>query len=1272
MMSVNKPLYNKVLKVLLILVSLSAFHAHSQESVHWFQPFRETLPDGNIKSWLNCEQCYNSEENGLPVFTFFREVDFQIQSVSLTDTHYELLTEQELKALGSISALAVNATPELTHEIVYDRGNPLLRLSLVPLRRNNSNGAIEKLISFNVKIEQDNQRQLKSEQALGYASSSVLSSGDWYKVSVSKTGLYQLTYNDLSAMGIQVAGLGSSKIRVHGYGGGMLPEKAGTPRYDDLPEIPVMVVDGGDGIFNAGDYIVFYARGPMKWTFNPQTGLFEHQPHLYSDLAYYFITTGAEDGIRVQEFPQPSSSANAIISTYNWFDAYHPNEVNLIKSGKEWFGDSFDIITERNYSFSNFEAEPSVPATVRLSAVARSVQSSSFTLKAAGSTFNLFVSPIITEFNTAYARISNETYVINQPDFGAGFSLKFNKSTGSALGWLNYIEVNALARLILKDGQTSFRHTGQQGVVEYRISGVTKPFVLWDVTDPIQPGFINVSASGGQVVFKALADTLREYIINDDQSYLKPVFVEKAANQNLHGFPSYSMLIITHPDFAQEAARLATFHAQHNNLNVAVVQPQAIYNEFSSGAQDISAIRDFVRMLWKRNQGNPNPRFLLLFGDASYDPKNRLAYSSNFIPTFQSPESFHPVTSYVTDDFFGCLDDNEGGLSTDVPDVGVGRLPIQTLAEATMAVDKIIHYATANEKVHGDWRNVITFVADDGDNGDGNVHMQQADMLATLIDTTYRNYNIDKIYLDAYNQISTPGGQRIPDASAAINQRLDKGALIVNYTGHGGEVGWAHERVLEVADIKSWTNYDRMPVFMTATCEFSRYDDPAMQSAGELVFLNPKGGGIALFTTSRPTFGTPNFTLSRSFYSIALKPTADGMPFLGDLIRLSKLATGADNNSKKFVLLGDPAMKMAYPEFNIQTLGINGRSVAEAVDTLKALSELTINGIITDAQGNLLSDFNGEVIPTVYDKEVQVKTFGSGGSSPFTFSLRRNIIYKGKVNAINGAFTFSFIVPRDIAYQFGSGKISYYATDGRRDAAGFFDDITVGGFSDRQLDDLQGPEISVFMNDRKFRNGGFTDQNPVMIADLKDFSGINTIGNGIGHDIVAILDNQTDSPFILNDFYQSDLNTYQSGVITFPLHGLAPGAHILRIKAWDVNNNSSEAIAEFVVASSEGITLGNFDAWPNPMNDRVTFEFEHNMAGQELDMQLDIYSLSGSRVASLGKRIFAEGYRTTGFEWDGRSSEGHRLSNGFYIGRLRVKTDSGLASEKSVKVMIAR
>lgn len=1256
------------LRTFLMLLFAFTISVKAQETVRWFNPYTEFLPDGSSNSFLYCESCSSVAENGLPELTIYRPLDAPVASVTFTHTVFEPLNSSESDAIKNIDKTMLSSEPGIRYETVFDQGKPMLRISFIPLRLNPANGRPEKLKSYNISITHDYARQVDTISAQVYASSSVLNSGDWYKVAVGATGVYQLTYADLSAMGMQMSGLSSSKIRVHGFGGGMLPERAGAQRYDDLPEIAVKVIDGGDGRFDAGDYLLFYARGPEKWTFNGQTGLFEHQSHLYDDNAYYFITTGDQNGLRVQEFPQPTSAPTASVNSYNWYKAVQPNQTNLIKSGKEWFGDVFDVVTNRDYDFSGFRPVSSAPLSIRLSAAARSVQSSSFTLKAGGKNLNMYISPIVTDFNTAYAKSTTETFVVEQPDFSTGFNLKYNKSTGSALGWLNYIEVNTMARLDFIGGQTGFRHSGMQGVVEYRISDVTVPFMLWDVTDPLQVGQIMVSTSGGVSSFRALADTLREYIMFDDQSYLKPAFVEKVPNQNLHGLSTYSMVIVTHPDFAEEATRLATFHAQHDNLDVLVVQQQAIYNEFSSGAQDISAIRDFIRMLWIRNQGSQKPRFLLLFGDASYDPKDRMDANTNFIPTYQSPESLHPVTSYATDDFFGCIDDNEGGLSSDVPDIGIGRLPVQTPAEAKMAVDKIIYYSTPSQEVQGDWRNVIAFVADDGD---GNSHMQQADMLANMIDTTHRSYNVDKIFFDAYNQISTPGGQRIPDASAALNQRMDKGALIVNYTGHGGEVGWAHERVLEVADINSWTNYDRMPVFMTATCEFSRYDDPRMQSAGELVFLNPNGGGIALFTTARPTFGTPNFTLARSFYNIAFDPVNGEMPHLGDLIRLAKLSAGADNNSKKFVLLGDPAMKMAYPSYNVQTLELNGRSVEEVTDTLKALSEITVSGIITDSNGNKVSDFNGVVIPVVYDKENQIVTFGTEASAPFVFSLRRNIIYKGKVEVINGEFTFSFIVPRDIAYQFGKGKISYYAYDGTIDAAGSYSQVVVGGFSNRQIEDFSGPEVDLYMNDTKFKRGGFTDQNPVLLAFVEDLSGINTIGNGIGHDIVAILDNETDSPFILNDFYQSDLSTYRSGVISFPFHNLSPGLHTLRLKVWDVNNNSSEVTTEFVVATSDGLTLGRFDAWPNPMKDKITLEFEHNQAGQELMAQLDIYTLSGNRAATLNRRIFAEGFRTTSFEWDGRGSDGHLLSSGFYIGRLKITTLSGLSSEKSVKIVIA-
>jgi hypothetical protein len=1253
--------------ILLISSIFFSIKLYAQHKVNWGKPY---VAQQETRSWLNCEDCYNEEVHGLPVLVLNLALPHSASIAVLADEVFAPLDSLEKVAMTFADAdVLVDTIPVQTVFSGINEENTH-QVSFIPLRKNPLTGEIEKLLSFaltSIKGSSSTNGNVKRSEA--YATRSMLESGDWYRVSVSENGIHQLTYNDLVGMGVSANGLSSAAIRVHGYGGGMLPERVGSPRNDDLPEVPVRMIDGGDGNFGPGDYLLFYAQGPTKWKFNATSGIFNHTKHLYDDYAYYYIGVRAGNGSRMVEFPQPQTPPSVEVNDFDWYYTYEPDEFMLVKSGKEWFGDIFDVVSERNYTLPAFTPLAASQARIRLSVAARSTAPSSFTLKAGDNSFTNFVSPIITEANTDYARMSTETYTLQLSSNFDKVNLKYNKSVSASLGWLNFIEINAKAVLSYSGGMMHFRKTGVSGVVGYNFSGSGTATQLWDVTDPQQPGFLVTSSSGNGFQFRALADVIREYVVADNGSYLKPAFVEKVANQNLHGASPHSMVIVAHPDFAEEAARLAEFHASHDNLSVLVVSPQTIYNEFSSGAQDISAIRDFMAMLWNKGESWNKPRFLLLFGDASYDYKNIIGKNTNFVPTWQSVESMHPVNSIATDDFFGCFDEGEGGQSKDVVDIGIGRLVVQTPEEAKNAVDKIIHYVTASNQVHGDWRNVIAFVADDGDS---NEHMRQANQLATMIDTTYKNYNTEKIFLDAYPQISTPGGQRVPDATLAINQRMGKGALLVNYTGHGGETGWAHEEVLKINDINSWTNYDRLPVFMTATCEFSRYDDPLRISAGELVFLNPKGGGIALFTTTRPTYGPPNFTLAQNFYNLALKPTESGMPYLGDLIRISKQLSGTDNNGKKFVLLGDPALKMSYPQFNVYTTSINGNETGAVSDTLKAMDEVTITGFVGDENGMPITDFTGVITPTIFDKANLVETLGSDGASRMIFSVRRNIIYKGNALVENGYFTLSFIVPRDIAYQFGEGKISYYATDGARDAAGQFDRFVVGGISNTLLTDNDGPDIRLFMNDTLFVTGGVTDENPVLLAFIHDQSGINTIGTSIGHDIVAILDGKTDAPFVLNDFYQADLNTYKSGRVSFPLKGIEPGHHSLTLKLWDTNNNSSDANIEFFVSSSGGLELGPFEVYPNPFSENAHFIFGHNKAGEDLQLELGIYNLTGKRVAMLNRTIFAGGYRSPAFEWNGTGANGSYLASGLYIGRLKVRDMSGNESVTSVKISLIR
>lgn len=1099
-----------------------------------------------------------------------------------------------------------------------------------------------------------------------YAPSSELSVGTWSRISTDATGIYKLTYDDLLKMQLPVAGAASSSIKICGFGG-MLPEKVGVLHYDDLPQLAIKVYDGGDNSFDPGDYLLFYSPGPNSWRYNSTTETYEYIVNLYSDFAYYFVTVGNTAGVRIKSAQQPAEATQQV-QFYNHRDVYSPELVNLIKSGKGWYGDFFDIITKREYSFNALYPRQGSDLKLRFSVVARSFAGSTFTLSCDGSNHTLAVAPVVADYTTNYAHISTSLFSQPAPSQFNKVSVTYNKSNSLDAGWLNFIELNADASLKYAGQQLTFRKTGLVGNVEFQISGASSGMYLWDVTDQTTPAEINANLQNGTLSFKANTDTVHEYILAGANDLKTPAFVEHVTNQNLHAMLTPDMVIISPPEFMSEAVRLATFHSNKDDLSVSVVTPQAIYNEFSSGAQDISAIRNFIKMLWDKAEPNNLPRYILLFGDASYDYKNRLPNNTNIIPTYQSPESLHPIYSFATDDFFVSIDDNEGGNTTDVVDIGIGRLPVVNLESAVAAVDKIIHYATDTEKVNGDWRNVIAFVADDED---GNIHMSQADQIATMIDTTYLNYNTDKIYLDAYPQISMAGGQRSPEANSAINQRVNKGALIINYTGHGGETGWTKEQILEVKDITEWKNYDRLPVFMTATCEFSRYDDPVRISAGEYAFLNRNGGAIALFTTSRPTYGTPNFELAKNFYNTALQPINGSMPRLGDIIRLAKIESGGSDNIKKFILLGNPAMTMAYPALDVVTTEINGKPSGENPDTLKALMEVTIKGIITGKDGHKVNEFNGYVIPTVFDKESNIVTLGSDGFSPMSFSLRRNIIYKGRAEVKNGDFSFSFIVPRDIAYNYGPGKISFYASDGVTDAAGHQNNIVVGGFNENEINDYESPDVRLFINDTNFISGGFTDENPILLAFITDESGINTIGNSIGHDIIAILDDNSQDPFILNEYYQSDINTYKSGSLRFPMYNLLPGTHTLKFLIWDVNNNPAEVTTRFNVAAGNELALSELEVWPNPASDYINFSIGHNQAGNELKSELNIYDLSGNKVASMQKTLLPGGYRSSLFQWNGQSLNGKPVSSGLYIANVRITTSRGFVNDKSTKIIIA-
>ncbi len=1161
---------------------------------------------------------------------------------------------------------------EIATQKAQSRNQKGVHVSFLPLVRNEANAKIYRLISFELHIHfqllPSEPKMLKQD----FVNQSVLSTGAWYKFSVSETGVHKITYNDLVKAGINPANINPSHIRLYGNGGGMLPEPNAEPRHDDLIENAIIVVGEENGTFNQQDYILFFGQSPHEWKYSPNSTTFEHRHNIYDDHNYYFLTTNRGMGKRIAIQPGTNLEKTVVVNSFSDYRLHQLNSKNLMESGRQWFGEEFEFVLTRNFSFSFPNRLLDSAIQVRANVAANSLQLSSFTFNINGTSTQTNVLNISSGSYPPVARAAFMSQSVISSQENVAVNITYNKSTSNSKGWLNYIWVSAQRQLTITGDQMPFRNlfsTGPDRISEFRIAGTNASHRVWDVTDPANVKQQETSLQGNETVYTLATDHLREFIVFDPSKAYAVDFVEKVANQNLHGAAVPDLLIVTHPLLLDEARRLATFHRDFSGLDTLVVTTFQIYNEFSSGKQDVSAIRDFARMLYNRSGNSEKFRYLLLFGDASYDYKDRIAQNRNFVPVWTSPESLDPLWSYVTDDFFGFLDPHEGGPGANVLDIGIGRLPLGSPEEAAGMVDKIIHYASNTQATMSDWRNILCFVADDQDNS---LHFRDTERIANDIDTNFSAFNLSKIYLDAYKPVPVPGGTRYPDVNQAINRRVQQGALIVNFIGHGGVLGWTKERVLELADIRAWTNFDMMPVFITATCEFAYFDDPSLRSAGELVLLNPNGGGIALFTTSRPTFASFNYPLNRRLLQFAFLRENGEYKRMGDIIMQAKQPSGTDSNARKFLLLGDPALRMAIPTYNVITTHVNEQEITLAADTMRALSLITIKGEVNCLENNLMEDFNGIVTATVFDKEQKVVTLTNDTGDTLKFRMQENIVYKGNASVINGRFSFSFIVPKDIAYAYGPAKISYYATDGLRDAHGKEQRIYIGGFNENAGIDNKGPEIELYMNDENFVSGGITNENPILFAIVSDENGINTTGIGIGHDITAVLNHETNKAHYLNDFYEADLDTYQSGSIRYPFFNLPDGRHHLSLKVWDIYNNPSEASIEFVVATSGQIALREVLNYPNPFRDRTNFIVEHNQAGASVEFEIYIYSIDGRLRKVLKEKIRPGGYRSEPLSWDGRGDDGQLLESGTYIYRVILRNQKTGVEELGNKLVIIR
>lgn len=1097
-----------------------------------------------------------------------------------------------------------------------------------------------------------------------YAAASALAEGKWVKVQIDRTGIYKLTYAELKKMGFAEP----EKVSVCGYGGWPLEEDFTKPYIDDVPPVAV---------WRGADYLLFYGRGPVKWEYDSGSKTFVHTNNPYSLYGYYFVTDAAP--AKEMTTAAKASGAALQITTFDDYQVHEKELTSLNKSGRELFGESFESNQSQNFSFTvpgitNEDAR----ATLRFVSKATG-GNSSVTLSSGGQAIiegSIPESSSTDAYTKARAFTGTDTWKGEKTE-NVRFNVLYGSSNHSNV-YLDYIRLHTQRTLKPYGAYTFFRSIPSvNNISRFVIQGANANTQVFDVTDVLNPAIVETELNGSELSFTIPAGALREFVlVQTDQTLSSPTVVGEVANQNLHGLSQTDMVIIAPPAFSAQAERLAEEHRTRDGLRVDVVNPEPIYNEFSSGTPDATAYRRFMKMFYDRKTSDADaPKYLLLFGDGVYDNRGITSEVSklsrqNMLLTFQSQESLN-IYSYVTDDYFGFLDDEEGrNLSADKLDIGVGRFPVRTLDEATRTVDKVILYM--DNKQLGAWKNRVAFVADDGSASDGyaTYHMSQSNTEADYIEDNHPEFLVNKVFFDTYKK-DYSGHTTYPDVQAQIQTLLNNGLLLINYTGHGDTQSWSDEKVLTQTDILQST-YTCLPVWVTATCDFTRFDEP-VTSAGEDIFLHRTSGGIGLFTTTRAVYPEPNFRINKELIANLFEKNNGRRRTLGEVMRETKCNLGDDSNKLNFILIGDPALTLAYPEYHIQVTTINGEPVTDEPVAFKALAKITIEGEVLSPDGTLASDFSGLLNPTVMDSKTSVTTLDNNRTGQkFTYEDYLNTLFIGNDSVRNGKFSFTFTVPKDISYSNAPGKLNLYASDEEagREAQGSYINFIVGGTADDAEEDTEGPEIrQLYLNDSTFVDGGQVNTTPYFVARLWDQSGVNIGGSSIGHDMMLIIDNQPSQSYNLNAYYEA-IPGEEEGIVKFSIPALTPGRHTAEFIVWDVQNNSSSHTFTFEVVPGLQPFFAELAATPNPARSEVQFRLYHNRPESKIKVNVMVYDMTGRllwRHETQGSSELMKAYIVT---WNLTDQSGARLAPGVYLYRAAIRSDQSKEATKANKLII--
>jgi len=1238
-----------------------------------------TIPQFNFEN-----SSFNEAERVLKFITNVSVNGFiDENSIRVSNVVYEDLSQiGDLDEKAIPSSFSVKATNSNARDKVY------VQIECIPILKTPS--GYKKVKSFTYSLQPSAGNPLAAKGNFNEIYNSVLSTGEWYRFYIEKSGVYKITRSFLQQLGLKANEINPQTIKIYGNGGRMIPLSNAIEYPADLEENAIQVVGGEDGKFDSDDYVLFYGEGLDNWSQENLTHL-----NLYDTKSYYYVTVQGATGKRIAPMPDVTAQTTPI-NICDLYQFYERDLINIVRLGRRWFGEDFSFNNDRTFNFSIPNINTTVPIQVEVTAAAAAPASTSMGVKVNAADAGVL------NFG-AIAAASDIGFVESTQSFSASATANLditltynNNGVPSARGYLDRIVVKAKGNLAGVGSQYRFQYDQAATVLgfgEYQFSNATSISQVWDITDIYNPtSFINTNQNAFS--FKAPLGEIRKYIAVDTQDYYLPRrdANTRVVNQNLKGtifrntqgqFQDVDYLIVTPQALSNEAERLANFHRNRSGLIVKVVPLEQIYNEFSSGKQDIGAIRNLVKYVYN-NASTPSKRvkYVNLFGTASFDYKNRIQNNTNIVPIFQALESRSAgPASFCSDDFYGLMDLNEGANSNGSGlDIAVGRMIVSDAKEASEMVNKVLDYADL--KSYGSWRNNLIFIADDPDQakpGDNQLQFFQ-NKLADDIGTQKPFLNINKILLDSYVQEVSGGGARYPKARKDMFDAFEKGSLVFNYLGHGGEDGLAEERIWEKIDGTNLKNQNSYPLFITITCDFSRFDNPFRQTGGEITYLNPSGGAISMITTVRAIGQGEaqvfNPVLAKYLFAYNNSPYVS----MAEALRLAK----NEMNSNVVVYIGDPALFLAIPQPKVVLTKVNDMPITGAFDDFKSLGVMKLAGQVVDENNNVIPSYNGELAVTIFDKNIIRNTLRNDfvdamvNDNPFTtaatmpFVSLGQTIFRGNASVANGNFEFSFVVPRDIRVPLGNGRISFYAKKNNAfvDQTGYNTAIKVGGINENAAVDNTPPTLRLYMNDESFISGGITNESPILLAIMEDENGMNT-ASGIGHDMIAILDGDESNPFIVTDYYETELDNFRKGRLRFPFRNLAKGLHTITFKAWDVYNNPISAEIQFVVVGDDTVTLTNVLNYPNPFVNYTQFWFTHNRPFEPLEVQVQVMTVTGKVVWTKNQIINTEGFLSKEISWDGRDDFGDKIGKGVYVYKLTVKsTLTNKTTEKYEKLVI--